>query len=72
MVLVTKPIKLLDNITINYGKINFLIPDIVIEELNNIIKTKSYKMSQLAKTVLEITKKFQIVTTKKSKSLVKS
>ena len=67
IVLVTKPIKLLDNITINYGKINFLIPDIVIEELNNIIKTKSYKMSQLAKTVLELTKKFQVVTTKKSK-----
>ena len=67
MVLVTKPTKLLDNITINYGKINFLIPDVVIEELNNIKKTKSYKTSQMAKTVLELTAKFQVVTTKKSK-----
>ena len=67
MVLVTKPIKLLDNIAINYGKINFLIPDIVIEELSNIIKTKSYKTSNLAKTVLELATKYQVVTTEKSK-----
>jgi len=67
MALVTKPIKLLDNITTNYGKINFLIPDMVIEELNNLSKTKSYKTSQTAKTVLELTTKFQVVTTKKSK-----
>ncbi|HEX5185348.1 MAG TPA: hypothetical protein VFV86_00535 [Nitrososphaeraceae archaeon] len=67
MVLVTKPLKLLDNIAINYGKINFLIPDIVIEELSNIIKTKSYKTSNLAKTVLELTTKYQVVTTEKSK-----
>src|SRR5919106_3545330 len=65
MVLVTKPIKLLDDITINYGKINFLIPDIVIEELNKLINRKSYKISQMAKTVLEIATQFEIVKTKK-------
>ena len=65
MVLVTKPIKLLDDITINYGKINFLVPDIVIGELNKLINRKSYKISQMARTVLEITKQFEIVKTKK-------
>ncbi|HSF00041.1 MAG TPA: PIN domain-containing protein [Nitrososphaeraceae archaeon] len=63
--LVTKPIKILDDITINYGKINFLIPDIVIEELNKIKNRKSYKISQIARTALEIAKQFEIVNTKK-------
>ena len=65
MVLVTKPVKLLDDITLNYGKTNFLIPDIVIEELNKLINRKSYKISQMARTVLEIATQFEIVKTKK-------
>ena len=63
--LVTKPIKLLEDIIINYGKINFLIPDIVIEELHKITNRKSYKISQIARTALEIAKQFEIVNTKK-------
>ena len=65
MVLVTKPIKLFDSIVIQYGKINFLIPDVVIEELKNLVHNPSYKSSLGAKTVLEITKKFEIIHTKK-------
>jgi rRNA-processing protein FCF1 len=66
LALVTKPIKLLfDDIIINYGKINFLIPDTVIDELNKIKKRKSYKISQMARTALEIAKQFEIVNTKK-------
>lgn len=65
MVLVTKPIKLLDSIVIEYGKINFLIPDVVIEELKKLVHNPSYKSSLSAKTVLEITKKFEIINTKK-------
>jgi rRNA-processing protein FCF1 len=65
MVLVTKPVKLLDNIVMQYGKINFLIPDLVIEELKNLVTNSSYKSSVSAKTVLKITKKFEIITTKK-------
>lgn len=65
MVLVTKPVKLLDNIVNQYGKINFLIPDLVIEELKTLVKNPSYKSSISAKTLLEITKKFEIITTKK-------
>jgi uncharacterized protein len=65
MVLVTKPVKLLDNIVNQYGKINFLIPDLVIEELKTLVKNSSYKSSISAKTLLEITKKFEIITTKK-------
>jgi uncharacterized protein len=65
MVLVTKPIKQLDSIVIEYGKINFLIPDVVIEELKKLVHSPSYKSSLSAKTVLEITKKFEIINTKK-------
>jgi uncharacterized protein len=65
MVLVTKPVKLLDNIIMQYGKINFLIPDLVIEELKTLANNPSYKSSISAKTLLEITKKFEIITTKK-------
>lgn len=65
MVLVTKPIKLFDSIVIQYGKINFLIPDVVIEELKRLVHNPSYKSSLSAKTVLEITKKFEIINTKK-------
>ena len=66
MVLVTKPIKLLDSIVIRYGKINFLVPDVVIEELKILVNKASYKRSQIAKTVLEVTKRFEIVNTNKS------
>lgn len=65
MVLVTKPVKLLDNIVNQYGKINFLIPDLVIEELKTLENNPSYKSSISAKTLLEITKKFEIIATKK-------
>ncbi|HYJ02392.1 MAG TPA: hypothetical protein VEW92_09280 [Nitrososphaeraceae archaeon] len=66
MVLVTKPIKLLDSIVIRYGKINFQIPDVVIDELKIHAKKRSYKRSQIAKTALEVTKEFEIVHTTKS------
>ena len=66
MVLVTKPIKLLDSIIIRYGKINFQIPDVVIDELKIHAKKRSYKRSQIAKTALEVTKGFEIVHTSKS------
>jgi rRNA-processing protein FCF1 len=65
MVLVTKPIKLLDNIVMQYGKINFLIPEVVIGELKNLVNNPSYKTSQSAKTVLKVTKRFEIINTKK-------
>jgi uncharacterized protein len=66
MVLVTKPIKLLDSLVIRYGKINFQIPDVVIDELKIHAKKRSYKRSQIAKTALEVTKGFEIVHTTKS------
>ena len=65
MVLVTKPVKLLDNLVMQYGKINFLIPDVVIDELENLVNNPTYKISQNAKTVLEVTKRFEIIKTKK-------
>ncbi|HEU5460965.1 MAG TPA: hypothetical protein VFU79_01710 [Nitrososphaeraceae archaeon] len=65
MILVTKPIKLVDNLVMQYGKINFLIPEVVIEELKNLVNNRSYKSSQSAKTVLKLTKKFEIINTKR-------
>jgi rRNA-processing protein FCF1 len=65
MVLVTKPIKLVDNLVMQYGKINFLIPEVVIEELKNLVNNRSYKSSQSAKTILKLTKKFEIINTKR-------
>ena len=65
MVLVTKPIKLVDNLVMEYGKINFLIPEVVIEELKNLVNNPSYKSSQSAKTILKLTKKFEIIKTKR-------
>ncbi len=65
MVLVTKPIKLVDKFVMQYGKINFLIPEVVIEELKNLVNNPSYKSSQSAKTVLKLTKKFEIINTKR-------
>ena len=65
MVLVTKPIKLVDKLVMQYGKINFLIPEVVIEELKNLVNNPSYKSSQSAKTVLKLTKKFEIIKTKR-------
>jgi|SRR5688500_8973063 uncharacterized protein len=65
MVLVTKPIKLVDKLVMEYGKINFLIPEVVIEELKNLVNNPSYKSSQSAKTVLKLTKKFEIINTKR-------
>jgi uncharacterized protein len=65
MVLVTKPIKLVDKLVMQYGKINFLIPEVVIEELKNLVNNPSYKSSQSAKTVLKLTKKFEIINTKR-------
>jgi hypothetical protein len=65
MVLVTKPIKLVDKLVMQYGRINFLIPEVVIEELKNLVNNPSYKSSQSAKTVLKLTKKFEIINTKR-------
>lgn len=62
MVLVSKPIKDVGKIEANLGRLDFLVPDIVIGELERLRDKAGPKRSTLAKTALELAKvKFQIV-----------
>jgi hypothetical protein len=62
MVLVSKPIKDVGKIEANLGRMDFLVPDIVISELERLKDKAGPKRSTLAKTAIELAKvKFQIV-----------
>jgi uncharacterized protein len=54
MVLVSKPIKRVEKIESQLGRLEFLIPDIVEGELLRLAKHASPKRSRLAKTALEL------------------
>lgn len=67
MVLVSKPIKQIDKIEAYFGKLNFLIPDVVLSELAYIEHKAGPKRSTIAKTAIEIShSKFNIVEVIKS------
>jgi rRNA-processing protein FCF1 len=67
MVLVSKPIKQIDKIEAYFGKLNFLIPDIVLCELAYLENKAGPKRSTIAKTAIEIShSKFNIIEVKKS------
>jgi len=68
IVLVTKPTKLLENIENIFGKINFLIPDVVIEELMKLVNSNP-RRSRDAKLALEISKKFKKIKTSRTKHI---
>lgn len=62
MVLVSKPIKDVGKIEANLGRLDFLVPDIVIGELERLKDKAGPKRSTLAKTAIELAKtKFHIV-----------
>lgn len=62
MVLVSTPIKRIEKIERELGRLIFLIPDIVIEELKKLEVRTGPKRSQIAKTAIEISRlKFRIV-----------
>lgn len=62
MVLVSKPIKQVPRIESELGRLDFLVPDIVIEELERVAQKAGPKRSNLAKTAIELTKaKFKLV-----------
>jgi uncharacterized protein len=70
MVIVSKPIKQLGKIEAQLGKLDFLIPEIVIDELERLVEKAGPKRSTLAKTALEVAKlksNFKIVTVAKAK-----
>ena len=56
MVLVSKPIKRVPRIESELGRLDFLVPDIVIDELQRLEQKAGPKRATLAKTALELTK----------------
>ena len=70
MVIVSKPIKQLGKIEAHLGKLDFLVPDIVIGELERLMEKAGPKRSTLAKTALEVTRlknNFKVVTVAKAR-----
>jgi rRNA-processing protein FCF1 len=64
MVLVSKSIKCLDNLTLNLGKVELLVPTIVIDELNRIARSSNVKRAKNAMLALEVisnSKEFNVV-----------
>jgi rRNA-processing protein FCF1 len=62
MVLVSKPIKQVPKVESQLGRLDFLVPDIVQEELVRLAEKAGPKRSTLAKTALELAKaKFRTV-----------
>jgi len=68
MVLVSKPIKQVVKIESQFGRLDFLVPDIVKEELERLFEKAGPKRSTLAKTALELARvKFKTVTVAKAR-----
>ena len=62
MILVSKPIKRLAKIESQFGRLDFLVPDIVHGELERLAQNAGPKRSRLAKTALELARaKFNTV-----------
>ena len=61
IVLASKPIKKLDVLENTLGRIDFIIPTIVIDELKNLVNTASAKRANAAKVALELSKRFKII-----------
>ena len=67
MVLVSKPIKQVPRIESELGRLDFLVPDIVIGELERLEQKAGPKRSTLAKTALELIKaKFKQVVVRRA------
>jgi rRNA-processing protein FCF1 len=68
MVLVSKPIKKVGRIESQLGRLDFLVPDIVKEELVRLAEKAGPKRSTLARTALELAKvKFKTVVVAKAR-----
>ena len=68
MVIVSKPIKQLSKMEAQLGRLDFLVPDIVIGELERLKEKAGPKRSTLAKTALEVAevKNFKVVAVAKA------
>jgi uncharacterized protein len=70
MVLVSTPIKQVDKVEAHLGKLNFLIPDIVMVELKRLEEWTGPKRSMIAKTAIEISNsKFKVVKVTKTRDV---
>ena len=68
MVFATIPIGRVDKIEAYFGKLNFLIPDVVISELKDLEYKTGPKRSKMAKTAIEMSfYKFRVVNLAKSR-----
>ena len=68
MVLVSKPISKLDEVERHIGKLNILVPSIVIDELTILEQKAGPKRSMTAKTAIEISKtRFKVIEIIKSR-----
>ena len=68
MVFATAPIGQIDKIEAYFGKLNFLIPDVVISELKDLQHKTGPKRSKMAKTAIEMSfSKFRVVNVAKSR-----
>jgi uncharacterized protein len=62
IVLVSKPIKRIAKIESQLGRLDFLVPDVVKEELERLVQNAGPKRSRLARTALELARaKFNTV-----------
>jgi hypothetical protein len=62
MVLVSKPIKNVERIQHEFGRLDFMVPDAVIDELERLQEKAGPKRSALARTALEISRsRFRVV-----------
>ncbi|MFL6441447.1 MAG: PIN domain-containing protein [Nitrososphaeraceae archaeon] len=68
MVFVSTPIGQIDKIEAYFGKLNFLIPDVVISELKDLEHKTGPKRSRMVKTAIEMSfSKFKVVNVLKSR-----
>ena len=58
--LVSNPIKCLDKVEYEIGKLKFIVPTFVLDELESIKKRSGPKKSMIANTAIQISKFFQI------------
>lgn len=62
MVLVSKPIKHVERMEHEFGRLDFVVPDIVVDELKRLERKAGPKRSTLARTAAEIAKaRFSVV-----------
>ncbi|MFQ5969299.1 MAG: PIN domain-containing protein [Nitrososphaerales archaeon] len=61
IVLATKPLKKFDELENEIGKIDFVVPSLVIKELGELLRTAEVKRSKAARQALELANKFKTI-----------